>query len=454
MIGKRFLIRGTNAVVLTLFVVGILTVINYLAWEIGSKVDVTRGRLYSISDQTIKILSGIEMDIDVLAFFKDVGRDRLQFQELMREYTSRSGRIKFRVVDADKEPGLAKKYGVSEYGTVVLSNGDREVKLKVVDPVSGGINNNTEEGVTNALIKLTIESKKVAYFLVGHGERDINNDSGEGGLGKLASALRDEGYEVGEVLLLRESIIPSKNAVMLIASPTKAMSEEELGDIKRYLNEGGKAIFLMEPRIGSDLVSLLKGYGIEVEDDIVIDPSSRMVGGGDVAPIVAQYADHEITDNFRLAVIFPFARSISLIKKDDTVNEIIANTSQFSWSEHDLSLFDRGTAQRDDADKQGPLGVAAVGEIGERGRIAVFGSVDFVSNRFFDFSGNSDLFLNAMAWVAGDENLISIRPKISEKGEFIVTEKQLTLIFLATVIILPAVVLFSGIGVWLKRRNM
>ncbi|HEX9665976.1 MAG TPA: GldG family protein [Thermodesulfobacteriota bacterium] len=451
---KRLFIHGTNAIVLTLLILGILTVLNYLAWKIGTKLDVTREKLHTVSDQTIKVLDGIDRDIDVLAFFKDVGLDRLEFQELTSEYSRRNNKIKFRFIDADREPGIAKTHGVSEYGTVVLSSGDQEIKVKVADPISGGIKANAEEELTNALIKMSSNKKKGIYFLVGHGERDINNSSDAEGSGKLKRALEEEGYEVGELLLLRESIIPSKNSIMIVASPTKPLTEKELGDIRKYLDDGGKAVFLMEPRMGSDLVSLLKDYGIEIEDDIIIDPSSKLVGGGDVAPIVAQYPNHEITDNFRLATIFPFSRSINVINKDNVINNLIANTSQFSWAERDLSLFDQGVAQQDNGDKSGPLGVAAVGEIGEKNRIAVFGSADFVSNRFFDFSGNSDLFLNTINWIVGDEKLISIRPKVAQKGELTITRNQLSVIFIVTVVLLPSIVLFSGIGVWLKRRNM
>jgi ABC-type uncharacterized transport system involved in gliding motility auxiliary subunit len=380
---RRIFIHGTNALVLTLLIIGILAVINYLSWKIGAKIDVTRERLHSVSDQTIKVLNGLDKDIDALAFFKDVGLDRREFQELMGEYTGRSNRIRFRFIDADKEPGVARKYGIDEYGTVVLSSGDREIKVKVADPIAGTIKNNTEQELTNALIKLSSDKTKGVYFLVGHGERDINSNSDAGGLGKLKRALEEEGYEVGELLLLRESIIPSKNSILIIASPAKPLSEKELGDIKQYLDKGGRAVFLIEPRMGGDLVALLKDYGIEVENDIVIDPSSKMVGGGDVAPIVAQYPNHEITDNFRLATIFPFSRSINVNSNDNVKNKLIANTSQFSWSERNLSLFDQGVAQQDDRDKPGPLGVAEVSEIGEKSKVAVFGSADFVSNRFF-----------------------------------------------------------------------
>ena len=143
-----------------------------------------------------------------------------------------------------------------------------------------------------------------------------------------------------------------------------------------------------------------------------------------------------------------------MIKKDGIQSNLIANTSEYSWGEGNFSLFEQGVAEKDDSDLAGPLGVAAVGEIEERGKVAVFGSVDFISNRFFDFSGNSDLFLNTITWIAGDENLISIRPRVSRKGELNITGNQLRIVFLITVVLLPALVLFSGIGVWWKRRNM
>jgi hypothetical protein len=59
-----------------------------------------------------------------------------------------------------------------------------------------------------------------------------------------------------------------------------------------------------------------------------------------------------------------------------------------------------------------------------------------------------------MNWIVGDENLISIRPKVAQKGELTITRNQLSVIFIITVVLLPSIVLFSGIGVWLKRRNM
>ncbi|MGH7800873.1 MAG: GldG family protein [Thermodesulfobacteriota bacterium] len=451
---KRLLLHGTNAFVFSIVVLGILIIINYLAYKRDVRFDVTEGKLYSLSDQTVKVLNNLDKEIEVLAFFKEVGVDRKEFQDLINEYKRKSDKIKVQFVDPDKEPGLSKKYEVNEYGTVVLANGGQSVKIKLEDLISGGIVDNSEEEITNALIKLSQAIKKTVFFLAGHGERDIQNRTEPEGYGSLKHALEGESYDVKDFVLLTDKSIPKENSILVIAGPKKPLIEKEIEAIKKYINNGGKAVFMIEPRSAENLVSLLRIYGFDLKNDIIIDPSSKLVGGVDIAPIVAEYPSHDITNDFRFATLFPYSRSVNVTKMDEGKTAVIANTSKYSWSEGDFSLFDKGTAQQGPDEKSGPLGIVAVGEIGDNTKIAVFGSVDFVSNRFFDFSGNSDFFLNTINWVAGDEHLISIRPKIAKEGKLTLSGNQMRIIFSITVIILPAIILVSGVAVWWKRRNM
>ncbi|MGH7792657.1 MAG: hypothetical protein ACREOB_10130, partial [Thermodesulfobacteriota bacterium] len=84
--GKRRLLYGTNALVLTSVVLAILIIVNYLAFKQGGRVDATEGKLYSLSDQTVKTLEKLDKEVEVLAFFKPVGNDRREFQGLITEY--------------------------------------------------------------------------------------------------------------------------------------------------------------------------------------------------------------------------------------------------------------------------------------------------------------------------------------------------------------------------------
>ena len=449
---RRKLIYGTGTFISVVSTLGIIIVLNYLLFRTDVRFDVTEGKFHTVSAQTVRVLKSVEGEIEIIGFFKDTGVDREGFQDLAKEYSHRNDNIKVKLINPDKEPGIAKKYGVKEYGSVVIGRGDKVVKLRLTDPITGGILNNSEEKITNAILKLTRESQKALYFLTGHGQRDMGNSVDAEGLGLLRRTIIDEGYNVKEFLILRGEELPRENAILFVAAPKKPFSLKEILYIKNYLNRGGRAVFLIEPRSGNEIASVLKGYGFELSDDVIIDPSSKLEGGGDIAPIVSDYPYHEITEDFRFATIFPYSRSIDVLS--DFNATVLASTGEYSWSETDFELFNEGVAQREESDKGGPLGVAAVVENSAKGRIAVFGSADFVSNIFLEFSGNRDFFLNTLNWVSGDENLISIRPKAVNTGNLTITTKQVNLIFLFTVVIIPAVILSSGLVIWWKRRRL
>jgi len=449
---KRKLIYGTGAFISVVSTLGIIIALNYLLFRTDIRYDVTEGKSHTVSAQTVRVLNSVDDEIVITGFYKDTGADRGGFVDLAKEYSRRNGNISVKLINPDKEPGIAKKYGVKEYGSVVVARGDKVVKLRLTDPITGGILNNSEEKITNAILKLTRESQKTLYFLTGHGQRDMGNSVDAEGLGLLRKTIIDEGYNVKEYLILRGEDLPRENAILFVAAPKKALSLKEIQYIKNYLNRGGRAIFMIEPRSGKELVSILKTYGFELSDDVIVDPSSKLEGGGDIAPIVSDYPYHEITEDFRFSTIFPYSRSIDILSGFNST--VLANTGGYSWSETDFELFNEGVAQREESEKAGPLGVAAVVENAEDGRIAVFGSVDFVSNVFLEFSGNRDFFLNTLNWVSGDENLISIRPKALHTGNLTITTKQVDLIFVFTVVMIPAVILFSGLVIWWKRRRL
>ena len=159
-----------------------------------------------------------------------------------------------------------------------------------------------------------------------------------------------------EFLFLRGDPLPKKDSVLIVSAPKQALSLKEITDIKDYLDQGGKAIFLIEPRSGESSSSILKNYGFAIANDIIVDPSSKLEGGGDIAPIVAQYAHHDITEGFRFATIFPYSRSIDVVDQDGTDTTVLAHTGEYSWSESNFELFDQGVAQQEEGDKKGPAG--------------------------------------------------------------------------------------------------
>lgn len=454
MSSRRVLLHGTNAIIFITVVIGILIFANYFALKNGGRMDLTKDKLFSISDQTRQILTTVESEVEIIGFFKEVGLDRKEFLTLANQYKEYSDKVKLTMVDPDKSPGLATQYGITEYSTVVIARDEDSLKISLTDPLSDGIINTSENEITNAIIKLAKESKKTLYFIIGHGERDTADVSDVSGFGQLVNAVRDEGYEVSELLVKQNLDLPKYDSILVVAGPRKTLLQTEIDAIKNFIDEGGNTIFMLEPQGSPELVKMLSGYGIKIGNNIVIDPSSKLVGGGDVAPIVAQYPQHKITSDFKFATLFPFVRTVEPVSSEASNIESIAATSEYSWAETNLDLFEQGKADFESGDRKGPVSVAVVGQLSEGGKIAVFGSAEFSSNRFLLFSGNKDYVLNVVNWISGDENLITIRPKVAEQGKIVLTSSQLKFFFAITVILIPLIILASGIYVWWKRKNM
>jgi ABC-type uncharacterized transport system involved in gliding motility auxiliary subunit len=85
-------------------------------------------------------------------------------------------------------------------------------------------------------------------------------------------------------------------------------------------------------------------------------------------------------------------------------------------------------------------------------RVVVFGDSDFASNGALGVQGNRDLFLNAINWLAQQENLIAIRPKDTQDRRITLTADQERRLFFLTVLIVPGLILLAGVQTWWRRR--
>ena len=82
----------------------------------------------------------------------------------------------------------------------------------------------------------------------------------------------------------------------------------------------------------------------------------------------------------------------------------------------------------------------------------MFGDSDFVANQWLGIPGNSDLFLNTVNWLAQQENMIAIRPRDPEDRRITLTRDQQSRIFWLTVLIIPGLILLTGVQTWWRRR--
>ena len=187
------------------------------------------------------------------------------------------------------------------------------------------------------------------------------------------------------------------------------------------------------------------------------------MGAGPEVPVVGQYEGHPITQGFRFATLFPLARTVGILEPPPpgVTAQTLARTSSESWAETDRAQLDRGQVKPDPEDPRGPLPIAAVATVaakageraGARARVVVYGDSDFISNNFLHLSGNRDLFLNTLSWLAEEEDLIAIRPREARATPLFLTAAQSRLVFWLPVVVLPGAVVVSGIWVVVRRRR-
>lgn len=470
-LGKRSTKYASNYVISLILVVAIASGLNFVGQRHVKRFDMTGSGRYSLAPQTTQILEKLNNDIDIKAFFP--GGDYAPLKELLVEYRTISKRVRYEFIDPDKQPDVAKRYDVSVYGafenpmtgsqlkfgTVVISYGGRKEKIeKRSEEVQ-------EEDLTNAIIKVGRTENKKIYFVLGHGEKDPS-DTDQTGYSLARKGLEAQGYAVGTVNLAEEGKVPADAKVLVVAGPKTEPFAQELQFISSYLNAGNVGVLVMvDPTPSPSLQSFFKDWGVQVDNNIVLDVSGagRLMGANESMPLVLNYESHKITDRFKSMTFFPLTRSIqpaAAIPNGITVESLFKSNPN-SWGEADLgnsaASYDPGK------DLQGPLSlaVAATKEIrasselraGIKARMVVVGTSHFAIDAYFPTQGNGNLFLNMVSWLAQDEDLISIRPKPVTDRRIVLSESQSSLIRLLTIVVLPGIALVIGIAVVLNRRR-
>ena len=303
------------------------------------------------------------------------------------------------------------------------------------------------------------DRKQVIYLITGHGERDISHEHNQG-ISQLGTALALDDVEVHSHLLMSKQGIPPDADLIVVAGPRKKFLGEELEIIRNYLAGGGNMLITLEPGGNAGLDELLDEYGIILDDGIVIDTFSTMVGGDYTVPVVNTYGDLPAIKDFAYATLFPTSRAL-MIKKElppDLKVTWLARTSNRSWSELDFAtLFDEGEASRSDEEIQGPLNVAVYARRAAannlQGSLMVFGDTDFLTNAYLNVSGNKDLVFTCINMLLDEGHLITIDAKSPRDRPFILTPGQSRVIFWVPIVVIPVLILSSALGVfWMRRR--
>lgn len=460
---------GTLAVASAAVVLAILVAINYLASRYNKRWDLTAASQYTLSEQTKRVLQSLERPLQATVFARTEEFER--FRTRLEQYQYETQQLKVEYVDPIKRPSLAEKLKENTLGTIVLEYDGRVQR----------VTSDSEQDLTNGIVKVVQGDQHKVYFLQGHGERDISGSDPPGFSG-IADALRNDNFTAERLVLLQQEI-PADARLIVMAGPTSDLLQPEIDRVKAYLAKGGKLLVMLDPPPKADappltgLEALLKEWAIEPGRNAVLDPLSRLRGAEADIPVAAPpYPHHPITANFRMLTAYPYARSVKPIEggAGGRTPTSFVQSGPASWAESDLAtLTTHGKASPDPeaGDVQGPISLAvAVSAPASEGtppadgakpedaadkpetRVVVIGDSDFASNAVLNMGGNRDLFLNMANWLVQQENMIAVRPRDPEDRRITLSAGQDTMIFWFVVVIMPGLILLAGVHAWWRRR--
>jgi ABC-type uncharacterized transport system involved in gliding motility auxiliary subunit len=435
-----------------LVVVAIVSTANVLANRYNKTFDTTANKRYSLSEQTAKIVKGLKEDAKV-AYYDQPTRFARAKDELDL-YANLSRKVHVEYVDADKP--VARAAGIKTYGTTIVQIGPKREEAK----------STSEEDVTGAFIRALKNGARTLCFVTGSGEHQID-DTDRSGYSRLRDLLQKDEYNSESISLLQKAEVPARCTVLVVAGPTSDYQQPAVEVIKKFVEEGGRALFLLDPPLkmgraeiaDNDLLaSLLQGWGVTLDKDLVLDlnPIGQLAGLGPQVALVTRYERHAIVSDLKgSATGFPLVRSMEVKNSDKTTVEKLFDSSESSLATTKLNSPEVNPS--DPQNKKGPLTIAVAGSYrtgkeNSEGRFVVVGSASWAANSFISFNGNRDLAMNAVNWLASDEDLISIRPKERDDRRITMTQRQLNWVGITSLGLLPLGIVIAGVTVWWRRR--
>ena len=446
-ISKRTATQGANSALTIILVLGILSLVNFFSLRNPQKFDVTKNQLNTFSDQSKKVLSEIQQDVTFSFFYSQPG-ELEQNRALLEDYQDLNPKLEIEYLQIEKNLERARAAELKNPTTLIIKLGKREKKIE----------NLTEEQITNALIDLRKTKAQVVCTTVGHGEAPMSDKNQADSFASIVDQLESEAFEFKEWRTAQEKEPDASCSMIAILGPKKPFFKPELESLESYLSNGGSVLIALDVSLKGDdptpgLRDLLKKYSISTKHHLILDPNplNKMMGHSEALALVANFSKEspitKVFDNASGSVRnighFPFARPLMIIPEPPKTLKVtwLAQTMETSWAETNMKAIRQGRAQfNPDQDTRGPLTVAMAvsGKLKEDQKkdlkLVVFGSSLFANNKYSRFGINGDLFMNAVNWLSGDEDFITIRKKKDDPGEIQLSVEAGRIIFWISVV--------------------
>lgn len=470
-ISKKHIKNGSYSMAMAAIFIVIVVVINMIVGAIPSKysqLDVSSSKLYTIGDETKKVLKALDKDVTIYQIAQSGSEDDT-ISNLLKRYKDESKHIKVEVKDPVVNPKFASEYTTDDLAanSLIVVCGDRNKVISYNDMYSTSVDYNTwqqtttgfdgEGQITSAIGYVNSEDLPIMYTLSGHGEKDLDSSFKED--------IQKANIDIKELNLLTEGKVPDDADCLMIVSPTSDISEEEKTEILDYLEAGGKAMIFSD-YTQDDLPNfdaVLASYGVKRAEGIVFEGDSQHYGmqmSYYLVPTVNSTDASSETASAGSYVLAPYAQGI---QKTDDVRDTVTIDSILTTSDQAYSKTNMQSSQieKEDDDVNGPfdLGVAITEKLDDdkETQIVYYSTANLMESQVNQMvsGGNEKLLLESLSWMTStdESSSVSISSKSLQSTSLTVTDYDAAFWKICTIGLIPGVFLVAGFLIWLRRRK-
>tara|TARA_B110000495_G_scaffold46324_1_gene38430 strand:- start:4806 stop:6188 length:1383 start_codon:yes stop_codon:yes gene_type:complete len=407
--------------------------------------------MYSLSSSSKNIVSKLDDRLTMKVYFSEnlpneLGNTRRYLQDILEEYRAASDEINFYFHNPQSDKDLeeqARKDGIQPVQMQAIENDEMVVKkvylgmvllyedkkeiLPVIQTTTG-----LEYMISTKIKSLINANKKTVAFLNLDKNKEIKAET-------LSSQL-NEHYNFRKINIGDD--IPENVDVLLVSAAIDSIDQTTVDNLKKFINSG-KKVFMAQSGINTDIqtqqanaiesniFNFLKDYNLIVKKNLILDGKCGSVQVQERRGIfmmnrAMEYPFFPMVDSFNssevivsdLEQILPFFPSE--IEIDSTLNDNITEVVSLFTSSNNSGIMENNFVLSPDP-QQNPflnlLGqpgkiISALSKLSSGGELLLISDSRFLNDDGgMSVEGNLVFLMNAVDYLAGDKELISLRSR-------------------------------------------
>jgi len=471
---KRFR-YGTMSTAMMIVAIMIFVLVNLLADEFNRSRDLTAEQLYTLTDQSIRFLDELEMDV-TLSYVTRTGAESHMITQLLAEYDVASRRVTTETRDPMINPTFVHQFieDVADSipdGSVIVQSAHGFRVIRPQDMQTLGRNQQTgqiervsfdaEQQITQAIHALTLGDPSVIYHVTGSGEVPLSES--------FVAFLESENFIVRSIDAVMNEI-PETADALFITLPARDWASVKADRIMDYFDTREGRAFMALGLAGErfpELDRVLQAYGVSLGDYIIIEGNAQLTLMGDPTVMIAPLLQHEyitvpLAQQGFMALLMaaPTGLDVLEMRRSGTTVEPLVASSRDSYGR--LLTTEADTIMQVPEDLEGPfvLAVAITDRIfidtARESRMVVVANGGILSSEVNNFFGGSNyaFISSSLNWLQGNPPGIWIPARRPPGGTpVMLTDAQVVTMTGISMGLLPIGLFAAGIFIWFRRRH-